>query len=435
MRLFGWVVFAVAALGCSDFSPLHVPARTGPPYLAVITTTQAPSGIASLGGYRYRIIESSLSVGLDTTVVADAVDTLLLSVPPATYEVSIGAVPPECRVQANATKQSAVLVAETNTAILRFTIFCRAQLAIENLTSGQQQDDAFVVRIDGPSGAQRIDLIGAQDTVLLDGLEPGENTVRLGHVASNCEVVSDGGAVRRVVVTAAGGIDMAFRVACSNPAARPSLASVRASHQDGVNGFVLHATDPDRDIERYFWDLTDCHRNSLIGDGGRTRGGFSRGRTGNLDSVVVIGLHTVELSDERAHAGCVSLRVEDLFGNSSEIVETPLRPSPGAPPFPLAFNASVFDRIAIRTLLQADDPDGDYIGFFGTARLSDGTLGPTDGRPDIGIFNNAGYLGTAVPEIPLGSGRPIGEAYQAVILYLFDRAGHFRRVEDTDLSR
>jgi hypothetical protein len=429
------LIGGAGAAGCSDYSPLQVPARSGPPYLAILTTTEAPPGIVSTGGYRYRVKESSLSLGLDTVITVGAIDTLLLSVPPATYEVSIADVPPECRVQANATKQSAVLVAETNTAILRFVVFCRAQLVIENLTSGQQPDDAFVLRIDGPSGGQRVDLIGAQDTVLLDGLEPGRTTVRLGHVAQNCEVVSDHGPVREVVVTATGGVDLAFRVACSDPAARPTLKEVAASYQGGVNGFVLHAVDPNRDIERYFWDLTDCHRNSLIGDGGRTRGGLSRGRTGNLDSIVVIGLHEVELPDSIATRGCVALRVEDVFGNSSAIVEAPLRPRGGAKPFPLAFNASLFDQIAIRTLLLADDPDGDYLGFFGTARLNDGTLGPTDGRSDIGIFNTAGYLGTTVPEVPLGSGRPVGQAYQAIILYLFDRTGQFRRIEDSDLSR
>lgn len=423
------------AAGCSDYSPLQVPPRTGPPYLAILTTTEAPLGIASTGGYRYRVKESSLTLGLDTVITVGAIDTLLLSVPPATYEVSITNVPPECRVQANVTKQLAVLVAETNTAILRFVVFCKAQLVIENLTSGLQVDDAFVLRIDGPSGGQRVDLIGAQDTVLLDGLEPGRTTVRLGHAAKNCEVVSDGGPVREVMITATGGVDLAFRVACSDPVGRPTLRSVAASYQDGVNGFVLHAVDPDRDVERYFWDLTDCHRNSLIGDGGRTRGGFGRGRTANLDSIVVIGLHDVGLPDSVATGGCVALRVEDRFGNSSAIVETPLRPRGGAKPFPLAFNASLFDQIAIRTFLQADDPDGDYLGFFGTARLNDGTLGPTDGRPDIGIFNTAGYLGTAVPEVPLGSGRPIGAAYQAIILYLFDRAGQFRRIEDPDLNQ
>ncbi len=426
---------AAAIAACSDYSPLDIPPRSGPPYLAIITRTEAPSGDAPQPGYRYRVTESSLSLGLDTTVAVAASDTVLLSVPPATYQVEIADLPPECRVQANATKQSAVLVAETNTAILRFVVFCRAQLVIENLTSGQQLDETFVYRIEGPDGAEQIGLIGANDTVIVGDLAPGRHAVRMGHVAENCEVVSDGGSSQSVRILPTGGADLAFRVACSDPAARPILRSAVASYRDGVNGFVLYATDPDRDIDRYFWDLTDCRRRSLIGDGGRTRGGLSGGRTGGRDSVVVIGWYELGLPDSVATAGCAAVRVVDKFGNSSGIIEAPLAPRPGSAPFPTRFNASFLDLVAIRTELEADDADGDFLGFFGTARLADGTLGPTDGRPDIGIFNTAGYLGTAVPDVPLGSGRPTFAAYQAVILYLFDRAGHFSRIEDADLFR
>jgi hypothetical protein len=102
-------------------------------------------------------------------------------------------------------------------------------------------------------------------------------------------------------------------------------------------------------------------------------------------------------------------------------------------PFPLSFNSVFVGTRALRTSLSADDPDGDFLGVFATALLRDGVLFPPDGRPDVGVFNTTGYLDTRLPDVLLGDGRPAYTDYLGVIIYLFDEAGHFRRLEDHDL--
>jgi hypothetical protein len=116
------------------------------------------------------------------------------------------------------------------------------------------------------------------------------------------------------------------------------------------------------------------------------------------------------------------------------VIELPIRSSPTGAPAASAFNAYSVGTTAVRTQLAAFDADGDFVGTFVAARLRDGVLSPPDGVPDVGIYSVAGYLGDAVPDLPLGSRIQYGDVY-AVIVYLIDDAGNVTRLEDSDVFR
>jgi hypothetical protein len=432
-RAFGLLGWALALAGCRS-EILAPPGRTGPPYLAVVTRTRSPEGITVTTPYEYRIEELSQTLNIDTTLTVAPSDTVILSVPAATYRVTLSGLPPKCHVQGSP-DQAVVIPEGTNTALLRYLVLCEAQLFLENLTDGQQKDTDFIYRIVNGSGAERVGLIRANDTVLLDGFQPGQHTLRLSHVAPNCHVVSNGGEEQSVEIAATGTQYIPLRISCSDPVHQPELLFLAGRYQDGVSGFLFRARDPDRDIDRYAWDLTDCRRRSVLPQGGRSRIGLTFGRTAKLDTIQVMGAFEVGRPDAEMQSGCVAIRLIDLFGNTTAVVEAPLTGSGGAAPTPTDFNAVLIGTQAIRTTVAVADADDDFLGVFAAARLRDGVLGPPDGNTDFGVFNPSGYLGTQLPDVPLGSGRPPYTDYYSIILFLFDQRGNFRRIEDGDLFR
>jgi hypothetical protein len=125
--------------------------------------------------------------------------------------------------------------------------------------------------------------------------------------------------------------------------------------------------------------------------------------------------------------------VVDEYGNTTPVVESPLLPG-GQAPVASVFNAALRGTSWLSTTLLASDPDNDFVGTFVAAELRDGILFPQDGEPDLGIYNTAGYLGTAVPDLPLGSRIQYYDIY-SLIVYLVDGRGNFTRLEDTDVFR
>jgi hypothetical protein len=197
---------------------------------------------------------------------------------------------------------------------------------------------------------------------------------------------------------------------------------------------AFRAIDPDHDIERFFWDLTDCRGTSVQPGGVRLRRGLSTGRTAGADTVTVIGAFEVGVPDSAMAGKCMSLRVVDEYGNTTPITEQALAAGGGRAPSASIFNATLQSTSALRTTLAATDSDGDFVGTFVAAELRDGILFPVDGEPDLGIYNTAGYLGTAVPDLPLGSRIQYYDVY-SLIVYLIDSQGNFTRLMDTDVFR
>ena len=130
-----------------------------------------------------------------------------------------------------------------------------------------------------------------------------------------------------------------FRVVCSDEALRPRLLSVASSYHDGASGFVAVVTDAGRDVERYVWDITDCHGKSVLPEGGRTRRGLSGGRTAQQDTVTIVGAFEVGRPDVEMVGRCTSLRFVDQLGNTTPVVEEPIGNEGGRPPVATRFNA------------------------------------------------------------------------------------------------
>ncbi len=418
------LLFTAGALAaCSNAAE---PSSAGPPYLAIVAK---PQGTQLAQQYRYHVRDLSTLKMLDTTITAAPTDTIILSVAPSTYSIELQDLPTQCRSRYGTT-DVLVIPEGTNTALSRFFVVCGASLSITVNTTGVANDSMYVWQVSG-AAAEAHGVVGANSAVLLPELPAGTYTVSLQHVSSNCTFVNDGGSSRTVTVSEDGGTDVSFNAICSSPTQRPSILSFNPSYHDGAGVFIARVTSPNRNLTNYYWDITDCHGASVLPGGVRVRGGLLDGRTGFADSATIIGAFEVGLPDAELAGRCASLRVDDNFGNTSVTVEQPLRDEAGSRPGVSDFNAVLNGPDVLKTHFSVADPEGDQVGFFVAAVLRDGILGPPDGKQDIGIYNTPGYLGTQVPDLPLGNSIAYTDVY-GIILYVVDARGNFTRIEDMD---
>lgn len=426
LRVVPWLLLALLLLagGCEEPTAVNQP-----PYIAIVAIITAPNGTAIGDEYTYRVTEVSGTIPIDEAFHVAPHDTVIVPVKPATYKVTLRGVPPQCGVQ-DGTDLYVLVPEGANTAIVRYLISCESLITVTTATDGYNPDASYIYRVTGPAG-ERVGIVEANDTLRLDGLGPGDYTVGLSHVASNCVVTSDGGPTRRLVLADTGGTRLDFRVVCSDEAKRPHLLFFAGSYHDGTSGFMFRAADPDGDIERYMWDITDCQGKSVLPGGGRLRRGLSQDRTAGLDTITVFGAVEPGLPDNAMVGRCTSLRVADELGNTTPVVEQPIPEGQPAGPAADLFDARFATTAALVTDLHTADPD--YAGVFAAALLRDGVLFPADGQPDLGVYNAAGYEDLTLPTVPLGGSRPPYYDYYAVIVYLFDRFGNFTRLVDTDL--
>lgn len=401
-------------------------------YLAIVALIDAPTGISPGSRYTYRVREYSGTLDIDTLIRVAPTDTIALQLPAATYLVTLDGVPETC-----ASRYGSESVATVDdggyTTLVRYYISCRPPLTVRLVSEGVNIDPEIVYRLVGPDGAERLGTIAASDTLQLDDLAHGRYEFDLHLLAPNCVVTSNGGAHKVVEVVPGGGTVADIHVECSDEAKRPVLLSVRAAYGAGVSAFQFRATDPNHDIERYYWDLTDCRGTSILPGGGRLRRGLSSGRTAGLDTILVVGAFEIGLPDSEVIGRCTAIRVADEPANTTPVLEVLTRP-PGTTAAPRAstFNAFYVGTQAVRTTLSVTDDD--FVGLFVAARLRDGVLGSPDGVPDIGIYNVAGYLLPNLPDLPLNSRIQYGDVL-SVIVYLVDAAGNFTRLEDGDVFR
>ena len=425
-RLARSLLLLALVAGCGSDPTAPAP---GAPFLAIVTKVEQGTGLDSTTTFIYRV--KNLSVGtapLDTVVRATPADTVILSVPASTYSVRLDSLPPKCSSR-RGTEEVLVLDPATNTGLARFLLFCNSTLTIGVLTQGPNSRPEYVWDVSSDAGVTRQGIVAETGAANADGLPPGEYRVRLALLAPGCIAVNSGGQLQRVTVPAEGGVRVDFRIVCSDPAAAPTVRAFHWSYHDSTAAFVATVTDPDRDIANYTFDLTDCAGTSLLPGGPAFEDGLDAGRTARLDSIVVLGAYELNLPAAEVTGRCASFRAEDAHGNSTDRIEVPLASVPGAPPAADAFNAVLNGETVLHVSLSASDPDGDFVGTFAALRVRDGTLSAPDGHDDTVPYSIQGYLGTSVPDAPLG-GRILFTDVYAAIVYLIDAQGHFTRLED-----
>jgi hypothetical protein len=431
MKWLAFLLFVVAVASCSG----EPTAPEGAPYLAVVVLVDAPDEVTVRGPYRFRVRELSGTIRRDTTFFATPKDTVILSVEPATYVVEIDEVPPACGVRQGGI-QYVEVPPRTNTSLARFLLTCRNALTLSVLSDGNQVDSGYVFTVTRPGTPARTGVLAANDTILLDNVSAGTYDVALRHVAENCTVLNPGGENVQVTIPPGGGASQHFRVTCSEPARRPRIAEIRSTYDRGTVGILLRVADPDRDVERFSWDITDCAKRSVLPGGWRQRGGFAGWENvTNRDTAVIISGHDIPLSDAQMVGKCQAVYVGDERGNISEIIEVPITPrTSGRSPGVVRFNASYVGTVALRIDLEVFDADGDFVGAFLAYNLRDGVvILPPDGAPDRVIAQPAGIIGATFPDLPFNIGFGQWSDYLSVTIYLVDRAGNVTRIEDTNL--
>lgn len=428
---------ALALLGCLAGASCDTATEPDfrPPYLAIVPRVATVPGMQLPTTVRYRIRLLTTPGGLDTIVRAGLRDTVVLSLPPSTYEVERLDVPSRCALDP-ATPQEAVLFPNTNTTVVRLNLACQPSLVVTFGMEGEAPRAPVVFEHVAPGAASRTRSVSLTDTLVLDALAPGAHRLGVSALPSNCLFVSPGGAdTQPVDVPAAGGVRAELRVHCALAAQRPQVRSFGASVVDTTVAFTLRATDPDRNLDRYVFDLTDCAGRSRFPTGARSRTGLLPAFGPSADTSVVVAAFDAEVPRDTLLASCLAVRVIDRDGNSSAISSRRLGPPIAArAPVLQQFDAFFVTRDRMDLVASATDPDGDLEGSFVLLQFRDGSItGVFDGRPDVGILNTIGFPRTMLPTVPAGAGRPQFEDYAAVALVVVDRAGNATRRVDTRL--
>ena len=417
--------------GCPSGESLG-PEPRKPPYLAIVA--KAETGILTEPGIKYRYRVKALTTGstFDTVITVSPADTVILQVEPGTYDVKLGDLPAKC-VSRYGLTQEIVVPPGTNTAIARYYISCNVPLAVRVYTAGLAVDPNFIWQLESRTGSHNLTGViqNRDETLIFSSISAGDYTVSLWNAPEQCVFTNNGGRHQKVTVKPTGGGALTFSVICSKPANRPEVIDFRWTYHDSSVVFLATLKDPDYNLSSYIFDLTDCEGNTVLSKGSVQRAGLSAGRTAYQLEPTVIGAFEFGLSDRELAGHCASLRVEDLDGNTSPLVERLPTFTGESAPEATRFNAVLFSQQLLRTTLAARDADGDFFGTFVMARLRDGALSPPDGAFDLGIYNAAGYEGTTIPDLPLGGRIAYTDVY-GIIVYLVDLHGNFRKYVDDD---
>ncbi len=406
----------------------------GPPYLAIVTNLYALGGASAPDEIVYSVRKLGGGTGAPRRLRVEPADTVLLSLPPASYQVEVEGLPSRC-VVSNGALRAISLTDEDNTGIVRYAIRCLGVVSVGVVADGPALDSGYVFLLRHADGTEYTGLVSANDTATVDDANPGAYEVRLGGVAPHCTVVSDGGQLQRVTASSTGGASVNFRVTCSDLAKRPQLLSMVGGYDGGASIFTLTVWDPDHDVDGYVWDITDCEGSSVLPDKReRIRRNLLSGRAQASDTLVVVGAYELGLPATALARRCTEIRVFDSRGNTSVILQHRIGSANGFAPTVRFFNAKLQGTSAITSLLAANDPENDVVGHFLLVRLRDGVLGPSDGIPDLGSMDPAGYLTLDVPVIPT-TGRIRWDDVIAVIAYVIDAKGNVVRSEDNDIFR
>lgn len=426
-------------------------------FIAIITRTEGPAEIDPGQGWDLHVLEASGTLGIDLRQRIEPNDTVILTVPPATYDITVDGAPLACTSRSGS-RDRATIFEPGQTFTARFVYNCSSLLAIRTATDGALIDEEFAYRHTGPDGVERVGAIAANDTVRLDDITPGTQQVDLLLVADNCVILNDGGRSLSAEVSLASPALLDYRVRCSDPAEAPTLLHFGSSYGDSLSVFYFEATDPDPngplappfpDIDRFNWNLTDCNGFSVLGRDdtpyaitGFTAQGLSLGgsRSAGADTVRIATVLPVGLADGLMDGRCTTLRVEDRAGNTTPIAQDRIGDEAGSPPVVNLFNVWTDNLNPNFTYLifdvDATDPDGDLAGTYVRFLFVDGTFGPPDGEPDAGAYSIQGFVGTEVTDLLLRTpsfnrGFTEDDILETRV-YVIDREGNFSVAVDGD---
>jgi hypothetical protein len=436
------ILLAGLVAACSNSEPDAAP-QPGPPYIATLVKLDALDGVEAGGPYQFRIQELSGTLGVDTLIrLAAPTDTAILSVPniTATYVVTLDGLPPKCTSKYGP-RETIVVPANTNTTISRFFVTCRPLLRVVTTIEGPQRDDEVFFRLAG-EGGERVGSIRpkaapgsvALDTLLLEALAPGRYQLELAGLAENCAVISPGLRRPTMEVPEQGGATLALRIVCSDQARRPRPLRAAATAGDGAVGFVLTLVDGQRDVDWYSFDVTDCRGFTVREQSALVRRGLLSMRTQG-DTVRL----AVAVPEQRANADeyvgrCAAVRVWDVEGNTTAVIEIPIAANAGTALQVEAYNARIVSRRELQ--LSLGIAGGGLAGIFPTVEVRDGLLsGGANGAPDIGIYGPGGFAtADQIPVVRLGTSLQDYDLIASVV-YVFDAAANFERLRDDDLTR
>lgn len=444
VRLRGAGILLLAALGVGgcEKNLVGTDASTNG-FLAVVTQLLAQPGVSPQAPWTFRLTEVSGTLGIDEIRPITPGDTLLINLPPASYTIRVSGLPTEC-FSRSGTAIRAVIFEPKTTTLVRWNFECAPLLTIRTGTDGYQRDEEYVYRVLDPDEREvRLAVVGANDTVVVDGIDPGTYTVELGNVAPNCALTNDGGRRQAFEVGRSFSRVAFFRVTCSDPAFGPRLLHLAGSYNDTTAVAYFEVFDPGSsvtgvpDVDRFEMDITDCNQTSLLAvprprfQGLRVQGS----RVLGADTARIIYAFPLKATRPSTGPRCIGVRVMDFEGNTTQFVERRLGSALGLPPErgDLALRVIRPQDPTFRFDGRAVDVDGDLVGTFLTFTVEDGTIGAKNGLDETWILNAHGFLGPVIPDLRLAQMPFPLERLLYVTILMVDRAGNVTELRIDDI--
>lgn len=192
---------AVAASAISEV--IFDVACTSPPTGILALTTSTSGEDLDEDGYAVAIDGTNRGpVGIDATVTFE--------VPIGDRQVALLGISDNCEVQGE--NPRVLPVNEDQTTPTTFALVCAetdGAIDVSVSTSGINEDDSYIVDLDG----SRTETLESDGNVVFEDVEPGQHTVTLGDIASNCDVAGDNPVT--VEVSAEETSEVVFEVDCS----------------------------------------------------------------------------------------------------------------------------------------------------------------------------------------------------------------------------
>jgi hypothetical protein len=443
--MWGGVVLASLLTACDFPDITTLDPRQSDGFLAVVTQLLGPPEVSPGAQWTLRLREISGTHQITQARQVTPGDTVIFSLPPASYDVFLEGVAPACGNRYGLGRR-AIVYEPLSTSIVRFNIECVPPLTIVTGTDGATIDDSYIYRILAGEREVALGTIGPNEQLIVDGIVPGEYSVELLNVAPDCALLNDGGRRQGITVGRPASPIVRYRMSCSRPEYRPRMLRMAGGRIPGASVVYLEATDPGSeasglaDLDRLYWDVTGCDATSLLRNGPREYRGFraTGSRLFGADTARVVFVLPGDVPSSPMGRTCMSVRVADGEGNTTDWSVDQVGNEFGTAPTASSLDVQIVDAATdpkVRFLFTASDPEGDIAGAFVTFEVQDGTFGAPDGRNEIWLPNVYGWDTPHVPDLRMVSFPFRPDQVVAVHVYLVDRwANASEYVDDVLLS-